>query len=93
MVFTLSMLLILQIKIAFNCICLILQKKLAKGMGWGLFATRNFVPGDFVVEYFGEKLTRKQTEEREAQYELNPMLGSFIMITKHDEYYRFNFLT
>ena len=49
-------------------------------LGKGVFATKFFSKGDFLLEYRGELITRDEGSEREDFY--NPDLGSFLFFFK-----------
>ena len=47
--------------------------------GRGVFTTKSFSPGDFLCEYTGELLIKKEGEKREELYNKNPLkYGSFV---------------
>ena len=37
-------------------------------LGYGLFATRQFEKGDFLLEYVGERITPKMAADRDRKY-------------------------
>ena len=53
-------------------------------MGKGVKATKKFCKGAFICEYAGELLTRKQALSREARYQIDKNIGSFLYFFKHD---------
>ncbi|XP_064601264.1 N-lysine methyltransferase KMT5A-A-like [Liolophura sinensis] len=51
-------------------------------IGHGVFASQKFNTGDFLLEYKGDLVSRKEGERREAQY--TPTKGSFLMFFSYD---------
>ena len=47
-------------------------------LGFGVFATRLFVKGSFLVEYASECLEAKEGLQREVSYSENDAYGSFL---------------
>ncbi|KAJ8415555.1 hypothetical protein AAFF_G00425350 [Aldrovandia affinis] len=62
-----------------------LQVKHMEEKGRGVFATRSFQKGQFVVEYHGDLLQIKDAKKREEEYALNPATGCYM--------YYFQYLT
>ena len=54
-----------------------------EGKGRGVIATKEFLRGDFVVEYKGDLLDAASAKKREAKYTENPDFGCYM--------YYFNF--
>jgi len=46
--------------------------------GRGVFSKHNILKGDIVCEYAGDLVDVKEARRREAEYELNPQLGSYM---------------
>lgn len=46
--------------------------------GRGVFATRGFTKGEFVVEYSGDLLDITRAKRREAKYALDPATGCYM---------------
>ena len=44
--------------------------------GCGVFTTKDFSKGDFLLEYVGERITRKEALKRETNYKASQ--GSFL---------------
>ncbi|XP_029019481.2 lysine methyltransferase 5Ab isoform X3 [Betta splendens] len=49
-----------------------------EGKGRGIFATRDFKKGEFVVEYHGDLLELAEAKRREAQYARDPQTGCYM---------------
>ncbi|XP_072310427.1 N-lysine methyltransferase KMT5A-A isoform X2 [Eucyclogobius newberryi] len=49
-----------------------------EGKGRGVFATRSFQKGEYVVEYHGDLLQRTDAKKREAEYAQNPATGCYM---------------
>ena len=54
------------------------QVKNIEGKGRGIFATKGFKKGEFVVEYHGDLLELAEAKKREAQYALDPQKGCYM---------------
>lgn len=57
---------------------LIFQVVVTEEKGRGVIATRTFSPGEFVVEYIGELISGSEARAREAEYNKDPSVGSFM---------------
>ncbi|KAL3889220.1 hypothetical protein ACJMK2_001567, partial [Sinanodonta woodiana] len=58
-------------------------KFISKEIGQGVFAACTFHKGDFLLEYFGERITKSQAEDREKTiYARNKRF--YLYIFKHD---------
>ncbi|XP_036383594.1 lysine methyltransferase 5Ab [Megalops cyprinoides] len=55
-----------------------LQVKYIEEKGRGVFATRSFQKGQFVVEYHGDLLHIKDAKKREVEYAQNPATGCYM---------------
>ena len=55
-----------------------LEEHEVEGKGRCVFATRFFNQGEFVCQYLGEYITLKEGKDREAEYEKDPSIGSFM---------------
>ncbi|XP_041643876.1 lysine methyltransferase 5Ab [Cheilinus undulatus] len=55
-----------------------MQVKLIEGKGRGIFASKGFKKGDFVVEYHGDLLELEEAKRREAQYAQDPQTGCYM---------------
>ncbi|KAJ8380259.1 hypothetical protein SKAU_G00010370 [Synaphobranchus kaupii] len=55
-----------------------LQVKHIDGKGRGVFASRSFRKGEFVVEYHGDLLQIKDAKQREEEYGQNPTTGCYM---------------
>ncbi|CDS42598.1 histone lysine n methyltransferase setd8 [Echinococcus multilocularis] len=51
--------------------------------GRGVLTTRTFLPGEFVVEYIGELISGSEARTREAEYNKDPNVGSFMFFFSH----------
>ncbi|VDM36611.1 unnamed protein product, partial [Hydatigera taeniaeformis] len=51
--------------------------------GRGVITTRSFSPGEFVVEYVGELISGSEARAREAEYNKDPSVGSFMFFFCH----------
>jgi len=47
-----------------------------KTLGYGVFATRDFGPGEFLLEYSGQLISESEGEKRQQEYHLED--GSFL---------------
>ena len=55
-------------------------------IGYGVMATEDFSKGDFIVEYAGDLITRKEALSREAKYDQDPhRYGSYVLYFKAKE--------
>lgn len=54
-----------------------------EGKGRGIVATRNFVRGEFVVEYAGELITIEEAKDREQLYAQDQNTGCYMYYFKH----------
>ena len=50
--------------------------------GRGIFATRNFFKGDFIVEYSGDLIDVKKAKEREGEYSMDLSKGCYMYYFK-----------
>ncbi|XP_054628634.1 lysine methyltransferase 5Ab isoform X2 [Dunckerocampus dactyliophorus] len=55
-----------------------LQVRVIEGKGRGVFASRGFTKGDFVVEYHGDLLELAEAKQREARYAQDPRTGCYM---------------
>ncbi|XP_059910826.1 lysine methyltransferase 5Ab isoform X1 [Gadus macrocephalus] len=55
-----------------------LQVRHIDDKGRGVFATRGFIKGEFVVEYNGDLLDIERAKKREAEYTLDPATGCYM---------------
>lgn len=55
-----------------------------EGKGRGVFATKNFEKGSFVVEYSGDFISLMEANMREAQYATDETTGCYMY------YFRYN---
>ncbi|XP_061880501.1 lysine methyltransferase 5Ab isoform X3 [Entelurus aequoreus] len=55
-----------------------MQVRVMEGKGRGVFATRVFTKGDFVVEYHGDLLELTEAKLREARYAQDPQTGCYM---------------
>ncbi|KAI1901182.1 hypothetical protein AGOR_G00057550 [Albula goreensis] len=60
-----------------------LQVRVLEDKGRGVFATRSFRKGQFVVEYHGDLLQIKDAKKREEQYAQNPATGCYMYYFQH----------
>jgi len=51
-------------------------------LGRGVFATKAFYQGDFLLQYRGQLITEAEANRREQEY--NEELGSFLFYFQHD---------
>ena len=51
--------------------------------GRGVKATRQFAPGDFLLEYCGQKIDKKTAVAREKIYSENGAIGCYIMYSQN----------
>jgi len=51
-------------------------------LGRGVFATKAFYQGDFLLQYRGQLITETEANRREQEY--NEELGSFLFYFQHD---------
>ncbi|XP_034565051.1 N-lysine methyltransferase KMT5A-A [Notolabrus celidotus] len=49
-----------------------------EGKGRGVFATRSFQKGEYVVEYYGDLLQIDDAKKKEAEYAQNPATGCYM---------------
>ena len=54
-----------------------------KGKGRGVVATQPFKRGQFVCEYSGELISKKEAEMREQRYSQDPSIGSYMYYFTH----------
>lgn len=61
--------------------CEYAKLKLVKteGRGWGLLADENIKEGQFIIEYCGEVISRKEARRRSHTYELQGLKDAFII--------------
>ncbi|MCL7023321.1 hypothetical protein MKW94_021440 [Papaver nudicaule] len=61
--------------------CEYAKSKLFKteGRGWGLLADENIKAGEFIIEYCGEVISRKEARRRSHTYELQGLKDAFII--------------
>ncbi|VDK27695.1 unnamed protein product [Taenia asiatica] len=62
---------------------LIFQVVVTEDKGRGVITTRTFSPGEFVVEYIGELISGSEARAREAEYNKDPNVGSFMFFFSH----------
>ncbi|XP_072387639.1 N-lysine methyltransferase KMT5A-A-like [Diabrotica undecimpunctata] len=62
-----------------------LEVKYIKEKGRGVFATRNFMKGEFVVEYSGELIDIQEAYLREERYEKDESMGCYMYYFKFKE--------
>lgn len=55
-----------------------MEVKHIEGKGRGVFASKNFKKGEFVVEYHGDLLELTEAKKREAEYALDPETGCYM---------------
>lgn len=55
-----------------------LQVKIIEGKGRGIFATRDFKKGEFVVEYHGDLIHLADAKKKEALYAQDPATGCYM---------------
>ncbi|XP_061784080.1 lysine methyltransferase 5Ab isoform X1 [Nerophis lumbriciformis] len=55
-----------------------MQVRVIEGKGRGVFATRVFTKGDFVVEYHGDLLELTEAKLREGRYAQDPQTGCYM---------------
>ena len=51
--------------------------------GRGIYATKPFVQGQFLVEYTGDLIDLDEARQREATYNANPKVGSYVYYFHH----------
>ncbi|KAL1502706.1 hypothetical protein ABEB36_007813 [Hypothenemus hampei] len=56
-----------------------------EGKGRGVFATKNFERGSFVVEYSGDFISFSEANERERQYALDETAGCYMYYFKYND--------
>ncbi|KAG5881466.1 hypothetical protein JTB14_000894 [Gonioctena quinquepunctata] len=62
-----------------------LQVRRMKNKGRGIFATRDFHKGEFVVEYSGELIDMQEAYHREGKYEQDQNMGCYMYYFKYNE--------
>jgi len=55
-----------------------LEVRVLEEKGRGVFSKHNILKGNIVCEYAGDLVDVKEARRREAEYELNPQLGSYM---------------
>ncbi|CAF0768320.1 unnamed protein product [Didymodactylos carnosus] len=53
--------------------------------GRGIFSTKKFYRGDYIVEYAGDLISYQQAKQRELTYGLNCRIGCYMYYFKHGE--------
>lgn len=66
---------------------IIFQVRYSKEKGRGVFATRDFCKGEFVVEYSGELIDIQQAYLREEKYEQDESMGCYMYYFKHNDHH------
>ena len=56
-----------------------------KGKGRGVIATRDFMKGDFVVEYAGDLIDLATAKVRELKYEKDPSVGCYMFFFHYND--------
>lgn len=64
-----------------------LEVRYSKEKGRGVFATRDFCKGEFVVEYSGELIDIQQAYLREEKYEQDESMGCYMYYFKHNDHH------
>jgi [histone H4]-lysine20 N-methyltransferase SETD8 len=59
--------------------------KTIPGKGRGVFATKVFKPGNFIVEYKGEILNQKEHKLKQQQYNEAHVAGSYVFEYRYRE--------
>ncbi|XP_018569296.1 N-lysine methyltransferase KMT5A-A-like [Anoplophora glabripennis] len=62
-----------------------LEVRYINGKGRGVFASKNFLRGEFVVEYSGELIDVNEASRREKVYEEDESTGCYMYYFKHNE--------
>ena len=60
-----------------------LEVRHTRAKGRSVFATREFMRGDFVCEYAGEMITYAEAKERETKYARDPSIGCYMYFFEH----------
>ena len=55
-----------------------LTVKEVEGKGKAVFTARDFMKGEYVAEYTGKMLSKREAKEVEASYRLDPAIGSYM---------------
>ncbi|VEN41249.1 unnamed protein product [Callosobruchus maculatus] len=61
-----------------------LEVKCIENKGRGVFTTRDFLKGEFVVEYCGELIDINEAYRREKKYEMDENTGCYMYYFKYD---------
>jgi len=62
-----------------------LEIKVMEDKGRGIFSAKTFMKNSFVCEYAGELIDYKDAKEREAEYEKDPDIGSYMYFFQYKE--------
>ncbi|XP_023020512.2 SET domain containing 8 [Leptinotarsa decemlineata] len=62
-----------------------LEVRYIKNKGRGVFTTRNFNKGEFVVEYSGDLIDLQEAYHREHEYEQDENMGCYMYYFKYNE--------
>lgn len=57
------------------------QVRRSEGKGRGVFAKKNFVRGEFLMEYTGELITAAEARVREKRYETDESVGCYLFFS------------
>ncbi|XP_030754947.1 N-lysine methyltransferase KMT5A-A-like [Sitophilus oryzae] len=62
-----------------------LESRYTEGKGRGVFATKDFEKGSFVVEYSGDFISLMEANEREDQYSRDEATGCYMYYFKYND--------
>ncbi|CAF0756515.1 unnamed protein product [Didymodactylos carnosus] len=62
-----------------------LEIRTTNDKGRGIFSTKKFYRGDYIVEYAGDLISYQQAKQRELTYGLNCRIGCYMYYFKHGE--------